>query len=71
MVQVLNNHYINTVERSCGEKRTSHAKQSYVKDDIKIVDHIIHHYKDHPSVRHIKNNVKPPQNSTCSLLTIC
>ena len=73
MVQVLNDHYINIVERSCGEKPTNVAKESYSADDIKIVDHIIRHYEDHPSVRHIKKNVNPsspPKNSTCSLLTI-
>ena len=70
IVQVLNDHYINIVERSCGEKPTSVAKQSYLTDDIKIVDHIVRHYEDHPSVRHIKKNVKTPQNSTCSFLTI-
>ena len=58
------------VERSCGEKPTSVAKQSYLTDDIQIVDHIIRHYEDHPSVRHIKKNVKTPQSDTCSLLTI-
>ena len=70
IVQVLNDHYINIVERSCGEKPTSVAKQSLLTDDIKIVDHIVRHYEDHPSVRHIKKNVKTPQNFTCSLLTI-
>ena len=70
IVQVLNDHYINIVERSCGEKPTSVAKQSLLTDDIKIVDHIVRHYEDHPSVRHIKKNVKTPHNSTCSLLTI-
>ena len=43
---------------------------SYLTDNLKIVDHIIHHYEDHPSVRHVKSNVKTPQSSTCSLLTI-
>ena len=43
---------------------------NYMIYDIKIVDHIISHYEDHPSVRHIKKNLKFPQNSTCSLLTI-
>ena len=70
IVQVLNHNYINIVERSCGEKPTSVAKQSCLTDNIQIVDHIIRHYKDHPSVRHIKKNVESPQNSTCSLLTI-
>ena len=69
-VQVLNDHYINIVEKSCGEKPTSLAKQSYLTNDIKIVVHIVRHYEDHPSVRHIKKNVKTPQNSTCFLLRI-
>ena len=54
IVQVLNDHYINIVERSCGGKTTSVAKQSYLRDDTKIIDHIIRHYEDHPSVIHIK-----------------
>ena len=70
IVQVLNDHYINIVQRSCREKPTSVAKQSYLTNDIKIVDHIIRYYEDHPSVRHIRKNVKTPQKSTCSLLTI-
>ena len=37
IVQVLNDHYINIVEKSCGEKPISVAKQSYLTDDIKIV----------------------------------
>ena len=52
--KVLNVHHINIVERSCGEKPTSVAKQSYLTDDIKVVDHIVRHYEDHPSVRHKK-----------------
>ena len=54
IVEVLYYHYINIVERSCGEKPASVAKQSYLTDDIKIINHIIHHYKDHSSVRHKK-----------------
>ena len=53
IVQVLNDHYINIVERSCEEKPTSVAKHNLLTDDIKIVDHIVFYYKDHPSVRHI------------------
>ena len=70
IAQVLNDHYINIVQRSCGGKPTSVAKQSYLTDDIKTVDHKIRYYEDHSSVRHIKKNVKTPHNSTCSLLTI-
>ena len=70
IVQVLNDHYINIVEKSCGEKPTNVAKQSYLADDVKIVDPIIRHCEDHPSVRHIKKSYERSQNSTCSLLTI-
>ena len=35
-------------------KPTGVAKQSYLTDDLKIVDHIICDYEDYPSVRHIK-----------------
>ena len=52
------------------EKPTSVAKQSYLTDDIQTVDHLIRHYEDHPSVRHIKKNVRTSQNSTYSVLTI-
>ena len=54
IVEVLYYHYINIVERSCGEKPATVAKQSYLTDDIKIINHIIRHYKDHSSVRHKK-----------------
>ena len=62
-----------------GENPTSAAKQSYLTDDIQILDYIIRHYEDYPIVRHITKNVRtptppppPPQkkNSSCSLLTI-
>ena len=33
IVQVLNDHYVNIVERSCGEKPASIAKQGYLTDD--------------------------------------
>ena len=71
IVQVLTDHYNNIVERSCREKPTSVAKQSYSTDDIQIVDHIIRRYEDHPCVRHIKKNVKTLKTLLlCSLLTV-
>ena len=59
IVQVLNNHYINIVGRPFWGKPTSVAKQNHITDDIKIVDHIVRHYEDHPSRKHIERNVKP------------
>ena len=60
IVQVLNDHYNNIVQRSLGEKPASIEKQSYLTDDIKIFDHIICHYEYHPSERRIINNVEAP-----------
>ena len=37
IVQVLNDHYINMFEQSCGQKPSSVAKKSHLTDDIKIV----------------------------------
>ena len=37
IVQVLNDYYINIVERYYGEKPTSVAKKSHLTDNIKIV----------------------------------
>ena len=70
ILQVLNDPYINSVERSYWNKPTSIAKQSYLTDEIKTVGNIIRHYEDHPSIIKIKKNVKSPQNSPCSLLAI-
>ena len=58
---ITNDHYINIVERSCGEKPTSVAKQRRLTDDIKVVDHIVRHYEDHSGVRHAKKDIKTPQ----------
>ena len=54
IVQVLSDHYINIVERPCRENPASVAKQSYLTEDIIMVDHIIYHYEEHSSVKHIK-----------------
>ena len=70
IAQVLNYYYVNIVERSCGGKPTSVAKQSYLTGDIKIVDHIIRHYEDHPSVRHVEKNLNPTKKLYLSFLTI-
>ena len=47
IVQVLNDHYINIVEKSCGEKPTSVTNQSYLIDNINIIDHIVHHHENY------------------------
>ena len=46
IVQILNYHYVNIIEKCGEEKPTSIAKQSYLTDFSTIVDYLIHHYKD-------------------------
>ena len=68
--QVPNDHYVDIVKRSCGEKPTSIPKQGDLTNDNTIVNHIVHHFEDHLSIRTMKNNIKSPQNSKVSLLPI-
>jgi len=58
--EILNNQYINIVEISTG---TAPSTQGHIdmsnKDTIKsYIDKIINHYKDHPSIKVIKDNIQ-------------
>ena len=53
LAKTFNNHYINTVEINSGFKPLKITNQS--KDDLLVIDEIIHIYQDHPSVKQIKN----------------
>ena len=66
IIQVLNDHYINEVERSCREKPTVKLLNWFQYNRQSL----IHHYEDHLIARHITKTVKRPQNSTSSLLVI-
>ena len=48
-----NNHYINTVEINSCFKPLKIINQS--KDDLLVINEIIHTYQDHPSVTQIKH----------------
>ena len=53
LAKTFNNHYINAVEINSGFKPLKITNQS--KDDLLVIDEIIHTYQDHPSVKQIKN----------------
>ena len=53
LVKTFNNHYINTVEINSGFKPLTITNQS--KDNLSVIDDIIHTYQDHPSVKQMRN----------------
>ena len=56
LVQMFNNHYINTAEKSSGIAPNSIGNPMDPKQDKNTVEKIIQHYKNHPSIKKIKNN---------------
>ena len=50
LAEILNDHYINIVEKSSGKKSISLAKITGISDDRQIVRLIVDKYKNHPSV---------------------
>ena len=57
LVEMLNNHYINIVEKSSGTASKSIGDPLDPKQDSDTVHKIIQHYQNHPSIIRIKNNV--------------
>ena len=50
MAEILNDHYINIVEKSSGKKTICLAKNTGISDDRQIFRLILDKYKNHPSV---------------------
>ena len=55
LVELFNEHYINTVEKSSGKKPLSLRNSSDASQDEMTVKEIIFVYGNHPSIRKIKN----------------
>ena len=53
LAKIFNNHYINTVEINSRFKPLKITNQ--LKDDLSVIDEIIHTYQDHPTVKQMKN----------------
>ena len=56
LVEMFNNHYINIVEKSSGIAPNSIGNPMDPEQDKNTVEKIIQHYKNHPSIKKIKNN---------------
>ena len=56
LVEMFNNHFINIVEKSSGIAPNSIGNPMDPKQDKNTVEKIIQHYKNHPSIKKIKNN---------------
>ena len=55
LAKTFNNQYINAVEINSGFEPLKTANQS--KDDLSVIDKIIHTYRDHPSVNQISSTI--------------
>ena len=56
LVEMFNNHYINIAEKSSGIAPNSIGNPMDPKQDKNTVEKIMQHYKNHPSIKKIKNN---------------
>ena len=56
LVEMFNNHYINIADKSSGIAPNSIGNPMDPKQDKNTVEKIIQHYKNHPSIKKIKNN---------------
>ena len=55
LVKVFNEHYINIIEKSGGEKPSNKIKEYSFENDKKAIDIICNSYKNHPSILKIRN----------------
>ena len=58
ITEVFNGHYINKVERSCGRKPHDCSVDFPLNDPHELIKHILHLYRDHPSIIAIKNEAR-------------
>ena len=61
--QIFNKHYINIVEKSCGNKPNKIGTTLESLNDSDVIDRIIRSYQNHPSVLKIKNKFGSDLNS--------
>ena len=61
--QIFNKHYINIVEKSCGNKPNKIGTTLEFLNDSDVIERIIKSYQNHPSVLKIKNKFGSDLNS--------
>ena len=63
LVKVFNEHYINIIEKSGGEKPTNIAEKYSFENDKQAIEIICNSYKNHPSILKIRSAIKVKENS--------
>ena len=63
LVKVFNEHYINIIEKSGGEKSTNITKEYSFDNDKQAIEIICNSYKNHPSILKIRSEITVKENS--------
>ena len=63
LVKVFNEHYINILEKSGGEKPTNITEEYSFENDKQAIEIICNSYKNHPSILKIRSAITVKENS--------
>ena len=63
LVKIFNEHYINIIEKSGGEKPTNITEEYSFDNDKKAIEIICNSYKNHPSILKIRSAITVKENS--------
>ena len=63
LVKVFNEHYINIIEKSGGEKPSNKIKEYSFENDKQAIDIICNSYKNHPSILKIRGTITVKEHS--------
>ena len=54
LVETFNDHYINIVEKSSGQKPCNFVSDANSREDDVVIDAVVQHYSNHPSILKIR-----------------
>ena len=57
LVEKIDDHYINIVEKSSGQKNCKFASEINSLEDNVVINEIVQHYSNHPSILKIKETI--------------
>ena len=56
LAETFNDHYINIVEKSSGQKPCNFVSDTHSLEDDVVINEIVQHYSNHPSILKIREN---------------
>ena len=62
LAETINDHYINIVAKSSGEKPHNYVSDTNLLDDDVVINEIVQHYSNHPSIVKIREKFVNSQN---------